>query len=60
MIAWHGLLRWRQGLRRPWRGLLLVLLVVAGVLVAVPHLKGWHHHRAGQAALNRHKASSAW
>jgi hypothetical protein len=35
MIAWHGLLRWRQGLGRHWRGLLLVLLVVAGVLLAI-------------------------
>jgi tetratricopeptide (TPR) repeat protein len=59
MIAWHGLLRWRQGLGRHWRGLLLVLLVVAGVLVAVPHLKAWHHYRAGQAALERYHAEEA-
>ena len=59
MIGQHTLLRFRQGLRRRWRGLLLVLLAGAGVIVAVPHLKAWHHYRAGQTALERYHAEEA-
>jgi Tfp pilus assembly protein PilF len=58
MTAGHGLLR-RQGLRRYGLGLLLVLVLVAGVLAAVPHGKAWHHYRAGQAALERYHAEEA-
>jgi tetratricopeptide (TPR) repeat protein len=59
MSVRHILLRLRQGLRRHWRVLLLVLLAGAGVIVAVPHLKAWHHYQTGQSALERYHADEA-
>jgi tetratricopeptide (TPR) repeat protein len=53
------LLRLGQAVKQRWRALLLVLLIVAGILTAVPQLTAWYHFWAGRRALESYHAEEA-
>jgi tetratricopeptide (TPR) repeat protein len=50
---------WQSMSRRRWLGLLVLLALALAVVVAWPHLRAWHHYRAGRAALERYHTPEA-